>query len=128
MPRLGGARCAVRCDAHEDVTAVLPVGASESCNWRVVLDRKDVQGGNEPRSRCGRPHLRGHEELKEVADGPLAVSAAASRAGHADLPSTEDLQFFAHAHVEVATGIMTVELKNLDNQVLPSVKLVPAAA
>ena len=72
VPRLGGARRAVGRDAHEVVTAVLPVGARKPCNCRVVIERKRVKRGDEARSRRGRPHLRGREELKiERADRHL---------------------------------------------------------
>ena len=48
--------------------------------------------------------------------------------GRPNLPPTEGLQFFGRAHVEGATGVMSVELEDLDDRVLHSVELAPAAA
>ena len=48
--------------------------------------------------------------------------------GRPNVPPTEGLQFFGRAHVEGATGVMTVELKDLDDRVLHRVELAPAAA
>ena len=48
--------------------------------------------------------------------------------GRPNLPPTEGLQFFGRARIEGATGVMTVELKDLDDRVLHSVELEPDAA
>ena len=45
-----------------------------------------------------------------------------------NLPPTEGLRFFGRAYVEGATESMTGERKDLDDRVLHSVELAPAAA
>ena len=59
--------------------------------------------------------------------GPQVVCQK-SPDGRPNLPPTEGLQFFGRARVEGATGVMTVEFKDLDDRVLHSVELEPAAA
>ena len=59
--------------------------------------------------------------------GPQVVFQK-SADGRPNLPPSEGLQFFGRARVEGATGIMTVELKDLDDRVLYSVELAPTTA
>ncbi len=60
--------------------------------------------------------------------GPQVVFAKAPEPGRKNLPPSEGLQFFGQVRIDGVSEVMTVELKDLEGQVLYTVDLEPAIA